>query len=92
MKPYTVLLGALVLGGCSTTTTPAYDARFGDAVRQAAQAARINPAPAPVSAEVLGMDGKAVQSAQERYQNSFREPPPAINVINIGGSPGGGGR
>lgn len=90
MKPYTVLLGALVLGGCSTTTTPAYDARFGDAVRQAVQAAKVNPAPAPVVPESLGLDGKAAREAQERYHNSFREPPPTINVINIGGSSGGG--
>ena len=92
MKPYIVLLGALVVGGCSTTTTPAYDARFGDAVRQATQAARVNPAAAPVLPDSLGLDGKAAREAQERYHHSFREPPPAINVINIGGSPGGAGR
>ena len=34
------------------------------------------------------MDGKAARETMMRYQDSFKEPPPAVNVINIGGAIG----
>jgi hypothetical protein len=34
------------------------------------------------------MDGKAAKEAINLYQGSFKAPPPAVNVINIGGSLG----
>jgi hypothetical protein len=76
-----------VLAGCSTT--PHYDARFGDAVRHARLAMTINPNGSANPDQVAGMDGQAAREAMTRYQDSFKAPPPVVNVINIGGSIGG---
>ena len=92
-KSLTLLLLAL-LGGCATSATPNYDMRFGDAVREAKQRMTLNPG-APSADPVAGLDGPAAREAQQRYQNSFKSPPPVVNVINIGGSvsgQGGGGQ
>lgn len=85
-----VLLLGLV-GGCATTTTPHYDARFGNAVREAKLKMTINPDAGNTGDQVAGMDGKAAKESVTRYQDSFKAPPPVTNVINIGGSIGGGG-
>ncbi len=77
-------LAAALLAGCASST-PEYDARFGDAVRQSRQAMTLNPAPAP---QASAMDGKAAKEAVGRYQDSFKAPPPAMNVINLSGSGG----
>lgn len=75
-----------VLAGCSTT--PHYDARFGDAVRLARLAMTINPNASDNPDPVAGIDGQAAREAIARYQDSFKLPPPVVNVINIGGSTG----
>lgn len=75
-----------ILAGCSTM--PNYDARFGDAVRQARLAMTINPNASSNPDPVAGMDGQAAREAIARYQESFKAPPPVVNVINIGGSIG----
>jgi hypothetical protein len=72
-----------VLAGCSTT--PHYDARFGDAVRQAKSAMTINPKASTNPDPAAGIDGQAASETITRYQDSFKEPPPVVNVINIGG-------
>ena len=75
-----------VLAGCASTPSPDYDARFGDAVRQARSAMTINrDAPARPD-PVAGMDGQAALHAIERYRGSFETPPPVADVINIGGA------
>lgn len=82
MKP--VLLALLIgqLAACSTT--PAYDMRFGDAVREARVRMTVNPT---ASADpVAGMDGKSAYDAIGSYRQSFKAPPPVTNVINIGGA------
>ena len=84
MNRFILLLAPALLAGCITSPTPNYDLRFGDAVRQARQAQTLNPQPS--ATDVQGMDGVAAKNANDRYQNSFRAPPPAVNVINIGGS------
>jgi hypothetical protein len=87
-KSLALLLLAL-LGGCAASTTPNYDMRFGEAVRQARQQMTINPNagnPDPVA----GVDGKAARESFGRYEDSFKAPPPVVNVINIGGAVGGG--
>jgi hypothetical protein len=76
----------LVLAGCGTT--PHYDARFGDAVRQARSAMTIDPDAAARSGPAAGIDGQAARAAVGRYQDSFKAPPPVVNVINIGGVAG----
>ena len=84
MKTATATLLALVLlSACSTT--PRYDRRFGDAVRQARLAMTINPRAGENPDPVAGIDGSAARQAMIRYQDSFKEPPPVVNVINIGG-------
>lgn len=83
-----LLLG--LLGGCSTVT-PNYDARFGEAVREAKLKMIINPDAGKNADQVAGMDGKAAREAIILYQGTYRAPPPAVNVINIGGSIGSGG-
>jgi uncharacterized lipoprotein len=84
-RPTCCLLLAL-LAGCSTT--PHYDQRFGDAVRQARAAMTINPG-APANPDpAAGIDGQAAGLAVERYQDSFKKPPPVVNVINIGSDAG----
>jgi uncharacterized lipoprotein len=85
-KNLTALLLASLLAGCAASPTPNYDARFGDAVRAAREAQRLNPQ--GVAHHVPGLEGKAAQEATGRYQDSFKKPPPVVNVINIGGQIG----
>ena len=75
----------VLLAGCAASTTPNYDSRFGDAVRQARQMQSINPGPPAAPAVATGTDGKAAAEATTRYHDSFKAPPPVVNVINIGG-------
>jgi len=77
-----------LLTGC-TSTTPEYDKRFGDAVRQSRLQMTINPDAGRTADAALGMDGPSAREALVRYQNTFKTPPPVTNVINIGGSGGG---
>jgi len=77
-----------LLAGC-TSTTPEYDKRFGDAVRQSRLQMTINPNAGSTADAALGMDGPSAREALVRYQGSFKTPPPVTNVINIGGSGGG---
>ena len=82
-----VLLG--LMAGCSTVT-PNYDAKFGDAVREAKLKMTINPDAGKNPDQVAGMDGKAGRDTIILYQDTFKAPPPVVNVINIGGGLGGG--
>ncbi|WBY02600.1 hypothetical protein PE066_03420 [Ramlibacter tataouinensis] len=84
----TVLAASALLAGCATSSTPNYDTRFGEAVRQARQLQTLNPTPS--TASMSGMDGVAAAQAAERYVDSFKKPEPVVNVINIGGQIGGG--
>lgn len=88
-KPLALLVLAL-LGGCATSTTPNYDARFGDAVRQARLRMTMNPNAGANPDPMAGMDGRSAREAVGRYQDSFKSPPPVVNVINIGGSASAG--
>jgi hypothetical protein len=84
MKRLPIFAALTILAGCSTT--PNYDARFGDAVRNARLAMTINPNGGTNQDQVAGIDGQAAREAMTRYQDSFKLPPPVVNVINIGGS------
>jgi hypothetical protein len=35
---------------------------------------------------VAGLDGKSASEALTHYQNTFKVQPPAVNVINLGGT------
>lgn len=77
------------LTGCGSTT-PDLDAKFGDAVRTARQQQTLNPAAPMGNNPVLGIDGQAAASAQDRYHDSFKTPPKTFEVFGIGASGGGG--
>lgn len=77
-----------LLTGCGSTT-PNYDRKFGDAVRQARFDMTINPNAGQNQDQVKGMDGVSAKEAMTRYQDAFKAPPPVTNVINIGGAVGG---
>lgn len=87
MNKLTAITALTLLAGCSTT--PIYDARFGDSVRQARLAMTINPNSAANPDQVTGIDGTAALEAIQRYHDSLKAPPPVMNVIDIGGSVGG---
>lgn len=89
MKTMLLLTLALSFGGCASS--PQYDARFGDAVRESRASMTMNPDAGSNPDPVAGMDGKAAQDSVILYQKSFQKPPPVTNVINIGGSIGSGG-
>jgi hypothetical protein len=79
-----------LMAGC-VSIHPEVDHRYGDAVRAATRAQIINPDGVRPPANASGIDGMAAKEAMDRYVNSFKEPPPTINVINIGGSLSGQG-
>lgn len=89
MKSIALLILVSTLAGCANTATPMYDSRFGDAVRAARLAQTLNPDAGASGGPVAGMDGPAAHEAAGRYLDSFRKPPPVVNVINIGGSVSG---
>lgn len=84
-----LLIGSALalLAGCATSTTPDYDLRFGDAVRQARRMMTINPAASANPDPVAGIDSQAGREALARYHDSFKAPPPVVNVINVGAGP-----
>lgn len=88
MKNPAIALLLTLLTGCASVT-PNYDAKFGDALREAKQKMIINPDAGKNPDQVLGMDGKSARETIILYQDTYKAPPPAVNVINIGGSIGG---
>lgn len=91
MNKLAFALLAVLAGGCSNNpVTPNYDARFGDAVREARQRQTLNPQAGRQENALTGMDGTAARESVDRYHDAFKAPPPVVNVINIGGSVGGG--
>lgn len=78
--------GLIVASMAACSTMPNYDAKFGDAVRDARMKMIIDPEAGKSEDQVAGIDGKSAKEAATRYQNTFKAPPPVTNVINIGGS------
>ncbi|KQW57290.1 hypothetical protein [Variovorax sp. Root411] len=91
IKSTTLALTLLLGTGCSHVT-PNYDARFGDAVRDAKRRMTINPDAGRDGNPVVGMDGRSARESMVQYHESYKAPPPAVNVINIGGGIGGSGK
>lgn len=90
--PVTIAIGAAglaLLAGCQQPA-PRLEGQFGSAVRQAIAQQIIDPTAGLKPEPVDGMDGPAARQTIERYEKTFETPPPAVNVINIGGSLGGG--
>lgn len=78
---------AWVLVGC-TSTTPQYDARFGEAVRHNVQAQALTPTAGQDGPAAAALDATTARAAVQRYRDSFKAPPPVVNVINLGGGSG----
>ncbi|MDG0025736.1 hypothetical protein [Trinickia sp. Y13] len=83
------------LSGCMSSS-PIWDAHFGEAVKTVTQAQVIDPDAGARNPSKPGIDGKAANSAMGQYQKSFDSPPTTftplvIGVGNGGGSGGGGG-
>jgi pectin methylesterase-like acyl-CoA thioesterase len=79
------LAAGVVLTACSSTATPQLDAAFGLAVREARHLQTLYPQASSNTDAVLGIDGAAAASAQQRYQDSFQKPVQTFNTHNIGG-------
>lgn len=97
MKRLLTIATALLGAGCASLdapVTPNYDTKFGDAVREARLKMTIDPNAGKVPDAVAGMDGVAAKNTLIRYQDSYKEPPPVVPTINIGGTfaTGGGGK
>lgn len=78
----------LALGGCATSTSPEWDARFGDSLR-ILQAAQLIAPDAPIrhGQTVPPSDGRSVSEAMQRLNESYRSPPQPIAIqIGAGGS------
>ena len=84
-------LASTLLGGCMTST-PVWDAHFGEAVTAVTQAQIINPHAAERNPSKPGIDGRAAVSAMTTYNKSFDSPLPTVNQFVIGGGVGGGGQ
>lgn len=83
-------LGA-ALGGCMTST-PVWDAHFGNAARTVSQMQIIDPHAGEHTPSTPGVDGKAAVAAQDAYDKSFQAAPTTPNafVIGIGNGSGSG--
>jgi hypothetical protein len=82
-----VLIG-MTISGC--TTTPAYDSKFGNAVNAAKAQQIINSDASRNTDPVAGLDGTPAKDSIERYQSTFKEPPPTFEIFF--GAPASGGR
>lgn len=93
MKCLAIPILAAALAGCAGTgPTPNYDLRFGDAVRQARALQTLDADAGSRARPALGLDGRAAEEGMKLYRESFRAPPPVVNVINIGAPSGGAAR
>ncbi|GAB3628022.1 hypothetical protein PTE30175_02601 [Pandoraea terrae] len=78
------------LTGCYTST-PQWDAQFGNAVTQVRAMQTLNPGASQDRDPVLGIDGKAGNEAMNQYDKSFRSPSGDANAYVIGVGTGGSG-
>jgi len=82
---YKMLLGLIslaVFSGCASKA-PYLDSKFGHAVNSAKAQQTLNPDASKNTDPVSGLDGKAGKESMDRYDESFKTPPPTFNVINI---------
>lgn len=83
------LLAAALLAGCATPPSRT-DTAFGESVRQARAVQVIDPeASAKGGNPSVGVDARTSRSAIDLYQESFKAPQRAFDVLGIGGLKGG---
>jgi hypothetical protein len=81
-----------LLSGC-VMVAPNLDSAFGDSVRLAQARQTLNPDASRNTGVVRRIEGVASKNALDRYNDSFKNPPPTnIFTINVGGGAGGGGQ
>ena len=83
MTKRTLWFAALLVmtaGGCASTT-PHWDAGFGHAVNAAKARQTLNPDASKNPDPVAGIDGAAAKESIDRYQSSFKEPPPSFEIF-----------
>lgn len=85
-----LLAGTFVvtLAGCSST--PLWDARFGEPVRIIAAQQTLDPDASRNADPVKGVDGKAAQGAIGDYSKSFTQPERSPNTFTIDVGSGSG--
>lgn len=71
------------LAGCASTT-PYWDARFGEAVRSTTAQQIISPEASYSYDPVTGIDGKAAAGAMGEYGKSFVTPEENTSIFTIG--------
>jgi hypothetical protein len=76
---------SLTLAGC-LTSTPQWDAHFGDAVRQVRDAQVLDPQAGRNPDPVSGVDGVAAAGTMTRYGKSFAQPSVAVQPYSGGSS------
>lgn len=82
--PTLLAFAAVLLAACTTPHPSNVDENFGEANLRARAAQVVDPdAPMRKRAPIV-TDGQAAKSAIDRYQKSFENPPPPVNVLNIG--------
>ncbi len=83
---FTVVAASLVLAGC-VSAYPHRDLNFGQAVTSVKAAQTLYPEAGRARDPALtsGIDGRAARETMDRYVDTFKTPPPTINVLNIGG-------
>ena len=64
---------ALAASGCASTS-PRYDAQFGDSVRSTMASQVVDPAAVHNANPVAGIDGHAARAAHANYETSYRRP------------------
>jgi len=82
-------LVAATLCACASST-PYLDSRIGNAVNTAKARQTMNPEASRNRDPVAGLDGNSAKESIERYQDSFKAPPPTFEVLL--GTPGSAGR
>jgi hypothetical protein len=78
-----------VLGGCASSPSPEWDARFGESLRLLQATQLITPdAPTRHGQMVPPSDGRSVSEAMLRLTESYRSPPPssALQTGAVGSS------
>jgi hypothetical protein len=85
-----VAAACAALGGCMSSS-PIWDAHFGEAARATTQVQIINPHAGEDAPSPQGIDGPSAVSAMDLYDKSFKTPPTTSNAYTIGVSGGSGG-